>query len=67
MRKSRNQYKIAENDFNKAKTDFDLQNSQIKTLEISLNNAYLDYLTQSPTILAPSDGIVYNIVAVEGL
>lgn len=62
----RNQYKIAENDFNKAKTDFDLQNSQIKTLEISLNNAYLDYLTQSPTILAPSDGIVYNIVAVEG-
>lgn len=59
-------YKIAENTYNNAKNGYDQQKQQIDQLTISLNSAWLDYLTQSPTILAPSDGVIANIVAVEG-
>ncbi len=63
----REEYKMAENDYLKAKADYDVQKSSITQLEIALNSAYEEYKSQSPTITAPSDGTIANIVAVEGV
>ena len=62
----RNAFKIAENDYLKAKSDLELQKSQIAQAEISYNSDSLDYQAQSPIITSPSDGVISNIVAVEG-
>ena len=60
-------YKIAENEYLKAKADYAAKKAEITQLEISLSAAWSDYQTQSPVVIAPSDGIVSNIVAVEGI
>lgn len=60
-------YKIAENDYLKAKADYATKKAEITQLEISLSAAWSDYQTQSPVVIAPSDGVVSNIVAVEGI
>jgi len=59
-------YKYAENDYLKAKSDYEVQKSSIRTLEIALESAYAEYQAQSPTITATSDGIIANVLAVEG-
>lgn len=59
-------YKLAENDYLKAKTDYELKKAEITTLEMSLTSSWSDYQTQSPIVTAPSDGVIANIVAVEG-
>lgn len=60
-------YKLAENDYLKAKNDYELKKSEITQLQIALNSAWKEYLSQSPTITASSDGVIANIVAVEGV
>lgn len=60
-------YKLAENDYLKAKNDYELKKSEIAQLQIALNSAWKEYLSQSPTITASSDGVIANIVAVEGV
>lgn len=59
-------YKYAENEYLKAKNDFDLQNASITQAQISLESAYSGYQAFSPTILAPAEGVIANIVATEG-
>ena len=59
-------FKIAENDAKKAKNDYDAQQGTISQLQISLSNAWIDYQSQSPIITSPADGIVANIISVEG-
>ncbi len=59
-------YKYAENDYLKAKSDYENQKASIQQLEIALDSAQNEYEAQSPTIKAPASGIVANIVAVEG-
>lgn len=63
----RDSFKIAENEYLVAKESYDLKKSEITQLQISLNNSWLDYQTQSPVILSPSDGVISNITAVEGV
>jgi len=59
-------YKYAENDYLKAKSDYEVQKSSIRTLEIALESAYAEYQAQSPTITATSNGVIANVLAVEG-
>ncbi len=59
-------YRIAELDYQSAKSKYDELQSEISQLEVSLSSSWQDYLTQSPIITAPSDGVVANVVAVEG-
>ena len=59
-------YKLAENDAIKAKNDYDSQQSTILQLQISLSDAWADYQAQFPIITSPTDGIVANIISVEG-
>jgi RND family efflux transporter MFP subunit len=59
-------YKLAENNYIVAKANLDAKKADISKLEISLSTAWSDYEAQAPTVTAPSDGIISNIVAVEG-
>lgn len=59
-------YKYAENEYLKAKSDYEIQKSSIKQLEIALESAYSEYKAQSPTVTAAASGVVANILAVEG-
>ncbi|OGC39026.1 hypothetical protein A3K42_00315 [candidate division WWE3 bacterium RBG_13_37_7] len=59
-------YTLAENEYTKAKNDYDIQKANIAQAEVSLNNAWLDYQTQSSIITATADGVIANIVSVEG-
>jgi RND family efflux transporter MFP subunit len=63
----REEYKIAENEYLKAKGDYDVQKSSITQNEIALNSAWEEYKSQSSTITAPSEGTIANILAVEGV
>ena len=58
-------YQLAENSYLVAKNNYDIQKASIAQREIALNNAWLSLQAQSPTIVAPGDGIVANIVVVE--
>lgn len=59
-------YDIALNDYAKAKKDLELQKESIKQLELSVSTAWLDYTAQSDIITAPTDGIIANVIYVEG-
>ena len=59
-------YKLAENDYLSAKASYDNKQNEISTLQMSLTSAWQDYEAQSPIVTAPSNGVVANIVAVEG-
>ncbi|MBP7859552.1 efflux RND transporter periplasmic adaptor subunit [Patescibacteria group bacterium] len=59
-------FKTAENEYLVAKESYDLKNSEITQLKISQNTAWLDYQTQSPTVLSPSDGVISNVLAISG-
>lgn len=62
----RTAFKLAENDYLKAKNDYDQQASTITQMQIALNSALNEYQSQSPSITSPAAGIVANIVSVEG-
>lgn len=59
-------FKIAENDLQKAKEDKEIQKINIRSLQIALNSAWIQYQAQSSVIVAPAAGVIANIVAVEG-
>ncbi len=59
-------YKLAENAYNSAKATYDIKKSDLAQLQIALSSAWSEYQSESPTITASSDGIIANIVAVEG-
>ena len=59
-------FKIAENDFIKAEKDYKRQQSEISQLQIALSSSYKDYQAQSPIITATSNGIIANIISVQG-
>ena len=59
-------FKIAENDFIKAEKDYERQQSEISQLQIALSSSYKDYQAQSPIITATSNGIIANIISVQG-
>jgi len=59
-------FEIADYNLQKAKQDYELQKSNITQLRIALSNALSQYQAQAPAILAPANGVVANIVAVEG-
>lgn len=59
-------YKLAENAYLTSKYNNDSQNATIQQLQTSLNNAWLNYQSSSPTVTAPADGVIANIIAVEG-
>jgi len=63
----RDSYKLAENAYLVAKSDYDLQKEEITQAEVALNKALLSYQAQSPTIVAPDNGIIANILIVEGM
>jgi len=63
----RDSYKIAENSYLVAKSEYDRQKEAITQAEVSLNKAWLSYQAQSPVILAPDNGIISNILVVEGM
>jgi RND family efflux transporter MFP subunit len=62
----RTAFKLAENDYQKAKNDYDQQASTITQMQIALSSALNEYQSQSPTITSPAAGVVANIVSVEG-
>lgn len=59
-------FEIADYNLQKAKQDYELQKSNISQLQIALSNALSQYQAQALAILAPANGVVANIVAVEG-
>lgn len=61
------EYKLAENDYLKAKSDYDAQKENIKQLEIALSSSWSEYKSYYPVITAPESGTIANIVAVEGV
>jgi RND family efflux transporter MFP subunit len=63
----RTAYKLAENTYLVAKAGYEQQQNSITQAEISLNKAWLAYQAQSSTIVAPDDGIMANILVVEGM
>lgn len=65
-RDERTSYLVAENDYLKSQEDLTNKKAEITQLEMSLQSAWSDYQSQSPIITAPSEGIIANIVAVEG-
>ncbi len=62
----RTAYKLVENSYLRAKTEYDLKKTELGQLQIAVNSAWIDYQSQSPIVVAPASGIVSNIVAVEG-
>lgn len=62
----RTAYKLLENSFLRARTEYDLKKTELSQLQIAVNSAWIDYQSQSPVVIAPTSGIVSNIVAVEG-
>lgn len=63
----RTAYKLAENTYLTAKSNYDMQQDEIQKAEASLNKAWLSYQAQSPTVVAPDSGTIANIVVVEGM
>lgn len=60
-------YKIAENAYLVAKSNYESQQESIDQRQYALNKAWLTYQAQSPTVVAPEDGVIANIVVVEGM
>jgi len=60
-------YTLAENTVEIAQNNYDTQHKTIAQKQTALNKAWLTYQAQSPTIVAPGDGIIANIVVVEGM
>jgi RND family efflux transporter MFP subunit len=60
-------YKLAENTFLSAKTDYELQVQTISQAQSSLSKSWLEYKALSPTITAPDSGTIANIVVVDGM
>ncbi len=65
--KERESFKIAENSYLIAKSEYERQKEAITQAQISLNKAWLSYQAQSPIIVAPDSGVVANILVVEGM
>ena len=63
----RESFKLAENSYLSAKSDYDRQEEAITQAQVSLNKAWLSYQAQSPTIVAPESGVIANILVVEGM
>lgn len=63
----RDSYKLAENSYLVAKSEYDLQQDAITQAQVSLNKAWLSYQAQSSTIVAPESGTIANILIVEGM
>ncbi|MFZ5424639.1 MAG: efflux RND transporter periplasmic adaptor subunit [Patescibacteria group bacterium] len=63
----RTSYTLAENTVETAQANYDNKLDEINQKQVALNKAWLTYQAQSPTIVAPSSGIVANIVVVEGM
>ncbi|EKD99793.1 MAG: hypothetical protein ACD_22C00172G0003 [uncultured bacterium] len=59
-------FKVAENDYMVSKNNISMKQAEIEQLELSLSNAWLDYLAQSPVVTAPTDGIIASVLAVKG-
>lgn len=59
-------FDIADNNLKKAKSDLELQKTNITSLQIALGSAWNQYQSQSSVIVAPASGVIANIVAVEG-
>lgn len=62
----RYQFQQAENAYNAAKADLENKKADLAAQQVALQTSWLSYQAQSPTITAPSDGVISNIVAVEG-
>lgn len=62
----RQSYKLAENDYLKAKADLDIKKGDISQAQIALSSSYKEYQAQLPTIYAPDTGKIANLVYVEG-
>jgi len=60
-------YTLEENNYLVAKNNYDIQKEAITQKQVALNKAWLSLQAQSPTIVAPGDGVVANIVVVEGM
>lgn len=60
-------FKQAESAFLKAQSDESNYTTKLQQAQISANNAWTNYQLLSPTITAPVDGTVTNILAVEGM
>ena len=60
-------YTLAENAAEVAQGTYDNQQEVISQKQTALNKAWLTYQAQSPTIVAPGNGVIANIVVVEGM
>jgi len=60
-------YSLSENSFEVAQENYNNQLSVISQKQTALNKAWLTYQAQSPTITAPGDGVIANIVVVGGM
>jgi len=60
-------YALAENAAEVAQGTHDNQQNVISQKQTALNKAWLTYQAQSPKIVAPGNGVIANIVVVEGM
>ncbi len=60
-------YTLEENSYNVARSERQLAQDAITQRQVALSKAWLTYQAQSPTIVAPGDGVIANIVVVEGM
>jgi len=60
-------YELAENTVEIAQNNYNTQQETLAQKRTALNKAWLTYQAQSPTIVAPEDGVIANIVVVEGM
>lgn len=59
-------YLVAETDVTNAKNALAERKAEISTMQTSVNTAWMEYQTQSPTITAPTDGVIASVLAIEG-
>jgi len=60
-------YLLSENSYEIAQSNYDNHLSVINQKQTAVNKAWLTYQAQSPTIIAPGNGVIANIVVVEGM
>jgi len=60
-------FSLAENNQTIAQANYEIQQQSINQAQIAVNESWLNYQAQSPTILSPGDGVISNIVIVEGM
>jgi len=61
------EFHIAEDDWLAAEAKYKNQQSVISQAQAALNSAWLTYQLTSPTVTAPMDGTLTNLVVVEGM